>query len=101
MTVLVIAVRKTLKRKPIILRRAAVAACCAITSWFGSSGAFAARPNSVTVSAGTVDRANSIVTFPTDADLAGSFQELAPDGGRPLAPLEVGSAGAAWFILQQ
>jgi hypothetical protein len=61
----------------------------------------AGRPDTVTVSAGTIDRHHSIVTFPADPASAGSFQELAADGGGAMLPLEVRPDGTACFILPE
>src|SRR3954468_14057433 len=73
--------------------------CGAFAALFVAAPASAARPDTITVSAGTIDRHDTVVSFPTDADLAGSFQDLAPDGGGHSVPLEVRPDGTACFIV--
>ncbi|HEX8913899.1 MAG TPA: PmoA family protein [Humisphaera sp.] len=55
------------------------------------------RANEVTVSAGAIDRPETIVTFPADPALAGSYPELAAEGG-PTTPLQYTPDGRGVFV---
>lgn len=68
-----------------------------IAAWLGwsTSVALAAPPTKVTVQAGDVDRASSIVTFEVDETTP---LQLKPAGGGPPIPVQV-HAGRGWFVL--
>lgn len=57
--------------------------------------------NEITVTAGTIDRHDSVVTFTVDPAKAGGYLDLAADGVKGSTPLQVRPDGRASFIVPE
>jgi hypothetical protein len=85
----------TLSRRQFV----AAAALAASAGWAGRSAFGAGAASQITVSAGRRDRQNTIVQFPADPSLAGSYPELATEGTTATLPLQYTPDGRGLFVV--